>query len=974
MITKPIVRFPSKTSLGIELVPKNSLVFVDDYNGEGNNRFFIVLDNSMMTNTSTIDDFLNLGTFKDIGSGAIDGPVGVQVRQYELISELNQTIFAIDENYINEFTMVFLNGVKLKRNQWDYLSDNSITLNIQIRKNELISIMAFSAPALPKLSRPEITIPSEADMGDEITITVTNWEGMYSTYVISYLTEVVDNHNGTFTGRLPLVSADYEADIRVQSIKAEFQDSPILVSSIINRFIAFTETFEMTINNNNISDITWPNRDGITTTGAALVSTELIKKIDINSNLSYESMLVTKEKIVAGDILIVDGIEIVILESMINKVYNSSTNIDDIEYSALIAKYELNGNVLDTTGKHIATFNGTEAYDIGKISTGAKFIGEQMGLNTYLGGIHLDGTVTRNKTLFSISCWIKGSGCIIQSDEYTSDQPSGNGYGSGWIIRTDLIGKAISRTTNKNFSWAEPTMDKFHHYYVSMDHNGLAKVYIDGAFVIEGDISGAVFYDGRHFANTGENIGGGYISYYSGIIDNIEIFNRELNITEIEKLAGVGYIGIDISSITLNTPKEVYYKSVFKDNASTIQQDVKDDTLGTIFKKISDGDIVQHKSKQSFSTVVNISSPNSFSTYSEIHDGDRLVIVKDDLSIVEVSASNTVISEVSIIDNTNPYLDNSNICLLKLDGDSIDLLGTHSGTDTGVIYNNTDFIFGLSSADFSVNPGSFIELSNPDDFKLSTCSISLSFKVDGFTGIERNIINIHNNNLGIGNVENGGLFIKLSQDSNEIICGYTVTEEEEFRDYLGNITTSNEIFTKTPFDIDVWNSLVVVYKENKIITYINGNKVNTIISKNNIQFSNTISSATISSATNPYNGLIGQVRVFNREIFQLEVKQLRVEKDKLYTLDTTLVTAGETPTRVFQVESKIEYKLGVEGWKEAIIKGNVYSYNGTNLLTERSHNEVLDITGSETLNTRVTLLNRGSSLTELKSVIYEDII
>lgn len=324
MISKPILRFATKNSLGIDAVPKNSLVFIDDYNDTATNRFILVIDNSTMTAVSTIEDFLNNGVFKDIGKDIYDGPIGVQVRQYETISTANQTLFTIADDYVNDYTMVFLNGVLLKRSQWAYLSTNSISLNITTRNNDIIGITAFSDPALPSLSTPTITpLLAEYNMGSDITITVTNWEGIGSTYAISYLTNLTDNGDGTFTGTLPIVQADESADIRIQASKPEFTDSPLLITTITNKFVLYTETFELLVDNTTISDTTFPTRQGIDTTGNVLNGTGLTALNMIGSSVA--DTFTTTEMLYTGDKITIDGTAVTLTDSDIVRTLTDST-------------------------------------------------------------------------------------------------------------------------------------------------------------------------------------------------------------------------------------------------------------------------------------------------------------------------------------------------------------------------------------------------------------------------------------------------------------------------------------------------------------------------------------------------------------------------------------------------------------------------------------------------------------------------
>ena len=214
------------------------------------------------------------------------------------------------------------------------------------------------------------------------------------------------------------------------------------------------------------------------------------------------------------------------------KIAPTTTNVVDFfGDDSSVALYQLDDNANDTGGTH----NGEEhnvSYIAGKFMDAVKFNGGSMGANTYNNGIHLDGTVTRDKTVFTLSCWVKGTGLILQSDYYGD----ANGWATGWAISTDKVDKAISASKIKTVKFSSADTKTFHHFCAVIDHTDKAKIYIDGALVASGDISGDVYYNGRYYADTGENIGSAYKNGFNGLIDQVRIFNRALTDAEITQL------------------------------------------------------------------------------------------------------------------------------------------------------------------------------------------------------------------------------------------------------------------------------------------------------------------------------------------------------------------------------------------------------------------------------------------------------
>jgi len=199
-----------------------------------------------------------------------------------------------------------------------------------------------------------------------------------------------------------------------------------------------------------------------------------------------------------------------------------------------IALYEFEGNANDTGGIYNGTWNNNEQYNAGKIGQGAKFDGNNMGLNSYNAGINLPNSLVRYKTVFTLSCWIKGRGCILQTDYHGAIS-----FATGWAILTDSIVKCLSRYSRRLFRFDPPNSNIFNHFLVVFNHGGNTKVYINSVLVAEGNTSGDIYYDGRYYADTGTNLGAAYESSFTGIIDQVRIFNRALTDDEVQYIYNV---------------------------------------------------------------------------------------------------------------------------------------------------------------------------------------------------------------------------------------------------------------------------------------------------------------------------------------------------------------------------------------------------------------------------------------------------
>lgn len=195
-----------------------------------------------------------------------------------------------------------------------------------------------------------------------------------------------------------------------------------------------------------------------------------------------------------------------------------------------------NGQVQDETATHHATINSGSAV-AGMVGQAWSFPGGSMGSNTYNAGLHLDGSVMRDKDQFTASFLAKGAGVVIQTDWYTDT----GGWETGWgfTVSDTLVRfrKALSSTSMKQVAGdAGHDTNSWLHYVVVVDHAGEVVIYQNGLEVLRGDISGARYYDGDSYANTGENIGAAYSGSYNGEIDEFKVFPRLLSGAEATEL------------------------------------------------------------------------------------------------------------------------------------------------------------------------------------------------------------------------------------------------------------------------------------------------------------------------------------------------------------------------------------------------------------------------------------------------------
>jgi len=278
---------------------------------------------------------------------------------------------------------------------------------------------------------------------------------------------------------------------------------------------------------------------------------------------------------------------------------------------SLEIRLPFNGNINDLSEKnHVSSGENHITYVPGKNGTGAYFNGKKMGYRSYNAGIHLDGHVAKNKRKFTLSCWVKGRGVVFQSDLYRTRYKY-----SGWGIFTNRIFKAINRLKIKQFTFNHRLDDRFHHFAVTVDHDGSATVYIDGTQIKSRDISGNPYYNGYYGANTGENIGAAYNEGFTGIIDDFMVFNRILTSDEIYQIYSKSTIhknpnqfivynssNIDLSGNKLFIPYE--YRFEGQDIYNIVHNDDKTVTVSFMFKSNHTGKYSISISNKNIETIL----------------------------------------------------------------------------------------------------------------------------------------------------------------------------------------------------------------------------------------------------------------------------------------------------------------------------------------------------------------------------------
>ncbi len=191
----------------------------------------------------------------------------------------------------------------------------------------------------------------------------------------------------------------------------------------------------------------------------------------------------------------------------------------------------------DSIGNNNGTIYGEPVWQ----PTGGKFAGalEFDGIDDY---VETDFILDPAVESFSVFAWIKGGapGQVIISQMDTTDGRTTN-PGSAWLWSDSSYGRLISRLMHPPFdplvSESVITDVQWCHIGLVYDFDGLKRcLYVDGAEVAKDtDVVGGVGSNGGLYFGAGKTLDAG--SFFSGLIDDVRIYDRALNAEEVAELA-----------------------------------------------------------------------------------------------------------------------------------------------------------------------------------------------------------------------------------------------------------------------------------------------------------------------------------------------------------------------------------------------------------------------------------------------------
>ena len=203
--------------------------------------------------------------------------------------------------------------------------------------------------------------------------------------------------------------------------------------------------------------------------------------------------------------------------------------LDILGDGSCIATYQLDGNANDLSGNYSGTESGTISYGVGDFDLAAVYDGS----GSYINLQPTLGCFFAQKQTVSVSIWWKWDGTTdnnIFSDYANSSFNISLNVNKGGVGKISLVTRYNYSTTTTTSSTSTFNDGNWHHAVAVINQSNLThQLYVDN--VLEGSNSiPSASYNG---SGQGLGIGG---QAFAGSIDQVRIFNKALNSTEVTTL------------------------------------------------------------------------------------------------------------------------------------------------------------------------------------------------------------------------------------------------------------------------------------------------------------------------------------------------------------------------------------------------------------------------------------------------------
>jgi len=544
----------------------------------------------------------------------------------------------------------------------------------------------------------------------------------------------------------------------------------------------------------------------------------------------------------------------------IDEFIDNTHKLDIFGDGSCIACYTFDGNANDLSGKYNGTWVGNEQYDVGKFGKAAKFDGSSGVASSVSNGLTNECT---------ISLWL-----YAIKPELSSDQEVFNAGSE--IYELEIYKSKFRIAAGNDWHWADTgyTVASNKWYHIVAYYNRVTGKYL---FYVNKQLVKSINNSSSHmFGYNNDGITFGFRrddssrtphAFLYGLIDQVRIFNRALTEEEIQILYNE-----QLQKITLKQPLPNKIQKVTKPIKVYISLESNENRCS-----VEDKDLTP--------TIENPTS-NSAIVYTDKKDfilpNDIIIVNKD--KEVKVKESEFL---ADIVNTLDVFGDGSCIACYPFDGNAKDLSGKYNGTWHG----NEQYDVGRFGKAAKFDGSSCVEINNKPNV---TDEITIS------------------------------MWIKPTHDGTKNTCVFhlvntnatTVSEENMFNFWFSSdvaIRVNHNKYILQEYDIvkNKWNHYILVVSD-KTKVYYNGNLIKIIDEIPDLSKFQKIYFGADWDKDNPYTdyfeGLIDQVRIFNRALIEDEVKFLYYKEGYKYKLTFddigTKVTSVVVPARVTEINWK----------------------------------------------------------------------
>ncbi|NOR84767.1 DUF2341 domain-containing protein, partial [archaeon] len=504
--------------------------------------------------------------------------------------------------------------------------------------------------------------------------------------------------------------------------------------------------------------------------------------------------------------------------------------------------------------------------------------GDYISINPY------NSTTPRQSGIFSLNAWVKTAG--VGDTGYRQIYDDYVGGGTQGLLVIMYQGKLYARFIGSSDITVSDgdTFNDGNWHFISVVYNDTHILrYIDGTPTGSiGDITGATVTS-TNKAYIGIN--NDAVNYpWNGVIDDVSIFNRSLNATEISNLYNNGN-GLAITSDNFNTTGLVGYWKL--DGNTLDSSDNSNDGTPYGDAQATFGKILKTRNNTiRFKVQENISTSTTDQNYS-IYYGN-------------INAGNPP------IDVSDIFLDTGLVAYWSLDGHVMDIA---SGND-GVLVNEPQTVSGFKSDALQFDgTDDYVNLNDVLDMDLSDFTIVTLIKKHSSVSIGAIISKYGDNDnnkgyyLGIGS---GGKIYSVIRDATT----YVVSTND------GGTTIDNK-----------WHHIVVTFdRDGNMVRYLDGTATGTADAISSVSGSiNNLNDLRIAarhdSSPSYFNGTIDEVRIYNRSLSATEINQLYISTAPSTTKNTEIskITTGShtsnTTTTTYVITRVKSIWNSTDSWK-----------------------------------------------------------